>query len=296
MFSKNLIQRLFRREQDWDERNQSALELDELFSTISGVPIKRHYSPSDLAESDYVEDVGLPGEYPYLRGVHPTGYRGKKWTMRMFAGFGLPQETNARFKFLLEQGQTGLSVAFDLPTQTGYDSDHPLALGEVGRAGVPICSLVDMEVLFKGIPLDKVSTSMTINSTASTLLCHYLAVAEKQGVAPEQSRGTIQNDILKEYIARGTYIYPPRPSMRMVVDVFKYCSENVPSWNTISISGYHMSEAGANAVQELAFTFANGIAYVQAAIDQGLDPNEFGSRISFFFNACLLYTSDAADE
>ena len=212
-------------------------------------------------------------------------YRGRVWTMRQYSGFASPEESNARYRYLLEQGQTGLSVAFDLPTQTGYDSDHPLATGEVGRAGVPISSLADMEVLFEGIPLDKVSTSMTINATASILLSLYIAVGKKQGVDPSQLNGTLQNDILKEYIARGTHIYPPRHSMRLVTDVFKYCSEHVPSWNTISISGYHMREAGATAVQELAFTFANGIAYVQAAIDAGLEVDGFASRLSFFFAA-----------
>ena len=255
------------------------------FETDSGIEVDTVYTPEDLKEFDYAGALGYPGEYPYTRGVQPNMYRGRVWTMRQYSGFASPEESNARYRYLLEQGQTGLSVAFDLPTQTGYDSDHPLAIGEVGRAGVPISSLADMEVLFEGIPLDKVSTSMTINATASILLSLYIAVGKKQGVDPSQLNGTLQNDILKEYIARGTHIYPPRHSMRLVTDVFKYCSEHVPSWNTISISGYHMREAGATAVQELAFTFANGIAYVQVAIDAGLEVDGFASRLSFFFAA-----------
>ena len=255
------------------------------FETDSGLEVDTVYTPEDLKEFDYADALGYPGEYPYTRGVQPNMYRGRVWTMRQYSGFASPEESNARYRYLLEQGQTGLSVAFDLPTQTGYDSDHPLATGEVGRAGVPISSLADMEVLFEGIPLDKVSTSMTINATASILLSLYIAVGKKQGVDPSQLNGTLQNDILKEYIARGTHIYPPRHSMRLVTDVFKYCSDHVPSWNTISISGYHMREAGATAVQELAFTFANGIAYVQAAIDAGLEVDGFASRLSFFFAA-----------
>ncbi|MYB50229.1 MAG: methylmalonyl-CoA mutase [Dehalococcoidia bacterium] len=253
------------------------------FETDSGIEVDTVYTPEDLKSFDYGDSLGYPGEYPYTRGVQPNMYRGRVWTMRQYSGFASPEESNARYRYLLEHGQTGLSVAFDLPTQTGYDSDHPLAAGEVGRAGVPISSLADMEVLFEGIPLDKVSTSMTINATASILLSLYIAVGKKQGVDPSQLNGTLQNDILKEYIARGTHIYPPRHSMRLVTDVFKYCSEHVPSWNTISISGYHMREAGATAVQELAFTFANGIAYVQAAIDSGLEVDGFASRLSFFF-------------
>ena len=255
------------------------------FETDSGMEVGAVYTPEDLAGFEYADALGYPGEYPYTRGVQPNMYRGRVWTMRQYSGFASPEESNARYRYLLEHGQTGLSVAFDLPTQTGYDSDHPLATGEVGRAGVPISSLADMEALFEGIPLDKVSTSMTINATASILLALYIAVGKKQGVDPSQLNGTLQNDILKEYIARGTHIYPPRHSMRLVTDVFKYCSEHVPSWNTISISGYHMREAGATAVQELAFTFANGIAYVQAAIDAGLEVDGFASRLSFFFAA-----------
>ena len=257
------------------------------FETDSGLPIDALYAPEDLSDRgfEYGEDIGFPGEFPYTRGVQPSAYRGRVWTMRQYSGYATAEDTNRRFRYLLEQGQTGLSVAFDLPTQIGYDSDHPLAKGEVGKVGVPICSLEDMETLFDGIPLGRVSTSMTINATASLLLCFYIAAAKRQGATPDQVSGTIQNDILKEYIARGTYAYPPRPSMRLVVDVFKYCAESVPRWNTISISGYHMREAGATAVQELAFTFANGIAYVQAALDAGLKVDDFAPRLSFFFVA-----------
>ena len=274
--------------QEWNESTFEPVkkrfgERRDRFETDSGIEVDTVYTPEDLKSFDYADALGYPGEYPYTRGVQPNMYRGRVWTMRQYSGFASPEESNARYRYLLEHGQTGLSVAFDLPTQTGYDSDHPLAAGEVGRAGVPISSLADMEVLFEDIPLDKVSTSMTINATASILLSLYIAVGKKQGVVPSQLNGTLQNDILKEYIARGTHIYPPRHSMRLVTDVFKYCSEHVPSWNTISISGYHMREAGATAVQELAFTFANGIAYVQAAIDSGLEVDGFASRLSFFF-------------
>jgi methylmalonyl-CoA mutase N-terminal domain/subunit len=254
------------------------------FRTESGIPVERIYTPEDV-ETDYVHDLGFPGEYPFTRGVQPTMYRGRFWTMRQYAGFGSARETNSRYKYLLEQGQTGLSVAFDLPTQIGYDSDDPLAIGEVGKVGVAISSLEDMERLFDGIPLDRVSTSMTINAPATVLLAMYVAVAKKQGVDPKVLEGTVQNDILKEYIARGTYIYPPSASMRLVTDLFRYCSERVPKWNTISISGYHIREAGSTAVQEVAFTLANAIAYVQAALDAGLLVDDFAPRLSFFFNA-----------
>jgi methylmalonyl-CoA mutase, N-terminal domain len=254
------------------------------FKTDSGFPAERIYTPEDV-RVDYVEDLGFPGEYPFTRGVQPTMYRGRFWTMRQYAGFGSASETNARYKYLLEQGQTGLSVAFDLPTQIGYDSDDPIAAGEVGKVGVAISSLVDMERLFDGIPLDRVSTSMTINAPATVLLAMYVAVAKKQGVEPKALHGTVQNDILKEYIARGTYIYPPRASMRLITDLFRYCNEHVPKWNTISISGYHIREAGSTAVQEVAFTLANAIAYVQAALDTGLAVDDFAPRLSFFFNA-----------
>ena len=257
------------------------------FATESGLEQDTTYSSSDLEEGgfDYQRDLGSPGEYPYTRGVQANMYRGRLWTMRQYSGYATAEESNQRYRYLLDQGQTGLSVAFDLPTQIGYDSDHPLARGEVGKVGVPISHLADMEALLDGIPLDVVSTSMTINATASVLLCLYIAVAKKRGISLTEISGTLQNDILKEYIARGTYIYPPQPSMRLVVDVFKYCSANTPKWNTISVSGYHMREAGATAVQELAFTFANAIEYVQAAVDAGLDVDEFAGRVSFFFVA-----------
>ncbi len=260
---------------------------EETFQTDSGISIDTVYTAEDApqTDADYLESVGFPGEYPYTRGVQSNMYRGRLWTMRQYSGYATAEDTNRRFRYLLDQGQTGLSVAFDLPTQIGYDSDHPFAEGEVGKVGVPVCTLEDMELLLKDIPLDKVSTSMTINATASVLLCLYIAAARKQGVSEDKLSGTLQNDILKEYIARGTYAYPPRPSMRLVVDVFKYCAERVPRWNTISISGYHMREAGATAVQELAFTFANAIAYVQAAADAGLNVDDFAPRISFFFVA-----------
>ncbi len=253
------------------------------FQTTSHIELKRLYTPLDVAELDYCNEMGFPGEPPFTRGVQPTMYRGRFWTMRQYAGFATPEETNKRYKYLLEYGQTGLSVAFDLPTQIGYDSDHPLSDGEVGKVGVAIDTLEDMEILFEGIPLDKVSTSMTINATAAILLTMYLAVAEKQGVKSEILQGTIQNDILKEYAARGTYIYPPPESMRIVTDIFAFCKDRVPRWNTISISGYHMREAGCTAVQEVAFTLADGIAYVQAAIRAGLDVDSFASRLAFFF-------------
>ena len=264
------------------------------FKTTSDIEIKRLYTPLDIADTDYGEDLGFPGEYPFTRGVQPTMYRGRFWTMRQYAGFATAEETNKRYKYLLDHGQTGLSVAFDLPTQIGYDSDHPLAEGEVGKSGVAIDTLKDMEILFDGIPLDKVSTSMTINSTAAILLTMYVAVGEKQGVKPEVLQGTIQNDLLKEYAARGTYIYPPVASMRITTDLFAFCRDHVPRWNTISISGYHMREAGCSAVQEVAFTLANGIAYVEAAIRAGLDVDSFASRLSFFFNAHNNFLEEVA--
>jgi len=260
-------------------------ERKEAFKGSSGIEVKPLYTPLDIEQIDYLSDLGFPGEYPYARGVQPTMYRGRFWTMRQYAGFATAEESNRRYKYLLEQGQTGLSVAFDLPTQIGYDSDHELSAGEVGKVGVAIDSLADMETLFDGIPLDKVSTSMTINAPASMLLAMYIAMAEKQGVSAEKLNGTIQNDILKEYAARGTYIFPPKPSMRLITNIFEYCSTAVPKWNTISISGYHIREAGATAVQEVAFTLADGIAYVKAAVDAGLDVDDFGPRLSFFFNA-----------
>ncbi len=260
-------------------------ERKQQFLSTSGDEVKRVYTPCETEGLEYQRDLGFPGQYPFTRGVQPTMYRGKLWTMRQYAGFGDAAESNKRYKYLLSQGQTGLSIAFDLPTQIGYDSDHPMSAGEVGKVGVAIDSLADMEILFDGIPLDKVSTSMTINAPASVLLAMYIAVAEKQGVTPEQLNGTIQNDILKEYIARGTYIFPPKPSMRLITDIFQYCARSVPKWNTISISGYHIREAGSSAAQEVAFTLADGIAYVQAAIESGMNVDEFASRLSFFFNS-----------
>jgi methylmalonyl-CoA mutase N-terminal domain/subunit len=263
----------------------SAAERRERFETSSGIEIRDLYTPADTAGLDEERDLGRPGEYPFTRGVQPTMYRSRTWTMRQYAGFATAEETNRRFRYLLEQGQTGLSVAFDLPTQMGYDSDAPAAEGEVGRVGVPISSLADMSVLLDGLPLGEVSTSMTINATAPILLALYVAAAEAQGVERARIAGTTQNDILKEYIARGTYIFPPRPSMRLVTDVFEFCAAELPRWNTISISGYHMREAGATAAQELAFTLADAIAYVEAAVDRGLDVDAFAGRLSFFFAA-----------
>jgi methylmalonyl-CoA mutase N-terminal domain/subunit len=275
--------------QNWEEKVvQKTLarspERKARFETSSGIEIKRLYTPPDAAQLDYETALNFPGQYPFTRGVQPTMYRGRFWTMRQYAGFGTAEESNKRYRYLLDQGQTGLSVAFDLPTQMGRDSDHLLAAGEVGRAGVAIDSLADMETLLKGIPLDQVSTSMTINATASILLALYLVVAEKQGVSLEKVNGTIQNDLLKEYIARGTYIYPPKPSLRIITDIFAFCADQVPNWNTISISGYHIREAGSTAAQEIAFTLADGIAYVDAAVTTGLDVDKFASRLSFFFN------------
>ncbi len=274
----------------WEENSLNPVlkkfpERKKVFVTGSNTEVNRLYDPLDLTDLNYLDDLNFPGEYPYTRGVQPTMYRGRLWTMRQYAGFGDAEESNKRYKYLLKNGQTGLSIAFDLPTQIGYDSDHPMAYGEVGKVGVAIDSLEDMEVLFAGIPLDQVSTSMTINAPAAILLAMYIAIAEKQGIPASQLNGTIQNDILKEYIARGTYIFPPLPSMRLITDIFDYCSKELPKWNTISISGYHIREAGATAIQEIAFTLANGIAYVAAAAKQGLDIDTFAPRLSFFFNA-----------
>src|SRR6202790_3783670 len=274
---------------NWEERKldpslKRGPERKKNFVTSSGIEIKRAYDPDDLNGADFVNEVGFPGEFPFTRGVQPTMYRGRHWTMRQYAGFGTAEESNKRYRYLFEQGQTGLSVAFDLPTQMGRDADHPLAKGEVGRVGVPICSLADMDTLLDGLPLDKISTSMTINATASILLALYLVAAEKRRVGWDMVNGTIQNDILKEYVARGTYIYPPRGSMRIITDIFAFASKEVPNWNTISISGYHIREAGSTAAQELAFTIADGIAYVEAAIKAGLAIDSFASRLSFFFN------------
>ncbi len=263
------------------------------FVTSSGIPLKRDFTPDD-APIDYAGDLGAPGEFPFTRGVYPDMYRTRLWTMRQYAGYASAEESNKRYRFLLEQGQSGLSVAFDLPTQIGYDADDPMALGEVGKVGVSISSLRDMMQLFDGIPLDRVSTSMTINAPAAVLLAMYIATGKRQGVDPSKLRGTVQNDILKEYIARGTYIYPPKQSMRLITDIFAYCKANVPRWNTISISGYHIREAGSTAVQEVAFTLANGIAYVQAAVEAGLDVDDFAPQLSFFFNAHNQFLEEVA--
>jgi methylmalonyl-CoA mutase N-terminal domain/subunit len=298
MYDRKKIEEITREYKRWSDKLEPTLtkrpERKSDFVNTSGIPIKRVYMPADVASSDYMDEIGLPGEYPFTRGVQPTMYRGRLWTMRQYAGFASAEDTNRRYRFLLEQGQTGLSVAFDLPTQIGYDSDHPLAQGEVGKVGVAIDSLKDMEVLFDQIPLDKVSTSMTINAPAAVLLAMYIAVGEQQGVASKDLRGTIQNDILKEYSARGTYIFPPKPSMRIITDIFAFCSQEVPQWNSISISGYHIREAGSTAVQEVAFTLADGIAYVEAAINAGLDVDEFAPRLSFFFNAHLDFLEEVA--
>ncbi|MCK4221447.1 MAG: methylmalonyl-CoA mutase family protein, partial [Dehalococcoidia bacterium] len=264
------------------------------FETTSGIELDTVYVPEDLADFDYASQLGYPGEYPFTRGVQPNMYRGRLWTIREYAGFGTAEDTNARYKKLLAEGQTGLSVAFHLPTQIGYDSDHPLARGEVGKVGVAIDTLRDMEILFQDIPLDKVSTSMTINATAAILLAMYIALGRKQGVEAARLNGTVQNDTLKDYIARGTYIFPPRPSMRLITDIISYCAKNVPRWNSVSISGYHIREAGSTAVQEIAFTLANGIAYVQAAIDAGLDVDSFAPRLSFFLNSHINFFEEVA--
>ncbi len=287
MSVKNLLERYKKK---WEQTTLNKVlqrfpERKTRFTTNSWLPVERLYLPRPMSEEEYLQRLGFPGEYPYTRGVQPTMYRGKFWTMRQYAGFGTAEESNKRYKYLLSQGQTGLSIAFDLPTQIGYDSDDPHSIGEVGKVGVAIDSLQDMEILFEGIPLDKVSTSMTINAPAAVLLAFYIALAEKQGVPKDRLRGTIQNDILKEYIARGTYIFPPKPSLRLITNIFEYCSQEVPKWNTISISGYHIREAGSTAVQEVAFTIADGIEYVQAAINAGLDVDRFAGRLSFFFNA-----------
>jgi methylmalonyl-CoA mutase N-terminal domain/subunit len=290
MYDKKKLDELENSLGKWEETTlQKALsslpERADQFITTSSEPINRLYTPLDVADSDYAASLGLPGEYPFTRGVHPTLHRSRLWTMRMFAGFGTAEETNARFKYLLSQGQTGLSVAFDLATLMGYDTDQPEALGEFGTCGVAVSSLKDMEILLDGIPLDKVSTSMTINSPAAIIWAMYLAAAEKQGLRSEQLRGTIQNDILKEFIAQKEYIFPPQPSMRLVVDTMEFGAQNVPQWNTISISGYHIREAGSTAAQELAFTLGDGLEYVRWGIARGMDIDEFAPRLSFFFNA-----------
>ncbi len=290
MFSKQELKRIQTQEEEW-KREALAKTLEKFqerrkqFKTDSALPLERVYTPKHIKRLDYTQDLAFPGEYPFTRGIYPTMYRGRPWTMRQYAGFGTAKQTNKRFKYLLQHGQTGLSVAFDMPTQMGFDCDHALAKGEVGKVGVSVSSLKDMETLFNGIQLNKVTTSMTINAPATVLLAMYAAVGEKQGVPQAELGGTIQNDILKEYVARGLYIFPPKPSMKLVTDIFEYCARNMPKWNTISISGYHIREAGATAPQEIGFTLANGIAYVDAAIKSGLNLDDFASRLSFFFAA-----------
>ena len=289
LFDKQKLQEIRQKKEEW-EKEIVPKSLDRLpergdFFTTSDVPVSRVYTPFDIATLHYLRDLGFPGEYPLTRGVYTTMYRARFWTMRQYAGFGTAEQTNQRFKYLLGQGQKGLSVAFDFPTQVGYDCNHPMARGEVGKAGVSVSTIRDMEIIFDGIPLDKITTSMTINAPATVLLAMYITVGQKQGFEHSQLGGTIQNDVLKEYVARGMYIFPPKPSMRMATDIFEYCSQHMPRWNTISISGYHIREAGATAVQEIAFTFANAIAYVRAAIKRGLNLDKFAGRLSFFFAA-----------
>jgi len=299
MFSDQKLKQIRGQEQSWKRETLAKTlakfpERKKQFTTNSNTPLERVYTPSNIETLDYTRDLAFPGEYPYTRGIYSTMYRGRLWTMRQYAGFGTAEQTNKRFKYLLQQGQTGLSVAFDFPTQVGYDCDHAMAKGEVGKAGVSVSCLKDMEILFNDIPLDKVTTSMTINAPALILLAMYLVVGEKQGVPQAKLDGTVQNDILKEYVARGMYIFPPKPSMKLVTDIFEYCSLNMPKWNTISISGYHIREAGATAPQEVAFTLANGIAYVDAAIQGGLNLDDFASRLSFFFAAHNNFLEETA--
>jgi methylmalonyl-CoA mutase N-terminal domain/subunit len=290
MFDEKELEKIRSAKEKWEQGPlqktlSRAPERRPQFTSISGMPVERLYTPAEVTGVDYNQDLGYPGEFPFTRGVQPTMYRGRFWTMRQYAGFGNAKESNERYRYLLEQGQTGLSVAFDLPTQAGYDSDHPLSMGEVGKVGVAIDSLDDMRVLFNQIPVEKVTTSMTINAPATVLLAMYLAIAEEQGVSYDKLGGTVQNDVLKEIICRGQYIYPPKPSMRLTVDLIDYCQKHVPKWNTISISGYHIREAGSTAAQEMAFTIADGIAYVQACMERGMAVDSFGPRLSFFFNS-----------
>ena len=298
LFDKRKLEEIRQQQEKWEKEivSKSLKRLPERgeFLTSSGVPISRVHTPLDVADSDYLRDLSFPGEYPLTRGVYPTMYRARFWTMRQYAGFGTAEQTNQRFKYLLEQGQKGLSVAFDFPTQIGYDCDHPMSRGEIGKAGVSVSTLRDIEIVFDGIALDKITTSMTINAPATILLAMYIAVGQKQGIEQSKLGGTVQNDVLKEYVARGMYIYPPKPSMRMTTDIFEYCSQHMPRWNTISVSGYHIREAGATAVQEIAFTIANAIAYVQAAIDRGLDLDKFARRLSFFFAASSNFLEEIA--
>ncbi|MBI3013548.1 MAG: methylmalonyl-CoA mutase family protein [Candidatus Tectomicrobia bacterium] len=298
MFDPESLKRLKAERKRWEEKVENALgqspEKRREILTSSGIPVERIYTPESTAKQDYLQDQGFPGEYPYTRGVQTTMYRGRLWTMRQYAGFASAEESNQRYRYLLSQGQTGLSVAFDLPTQMGYDSDHPMVRGEVGRVGVAISSLQDMEILLAEIPLEKISISMTINATAAILLGMVIAVAERQGVETRNLQGTLQNDLLKEYVARGTYIYPPEPSLRISTDIISFCQEHMPRWNPISISGYHMREAGCTAVQEVAFTLANGIAYVEAARKAGLAVDDFAPRLSFFFNVHMNFLEEVA--
>ncbi len=289
MINKDELEKIKESQKEWEQGPLAKMlekgEMKEDFTTISGTSVNRIYTPEDVKDQNYVEKLGFPGTFPFTRGVQPTMYRGRFWTMRQYAGFGMAKETNERYKYLLDQGQTGLSVAFHLPSQAGYDSDHQLSMGEVGKVGVAIDSIEDMRVLFDGIPLDKVTTSMTINAPATVLLAMYLALAEEQGVGWDKVGGTVQNDVLKEIICRGQYIFPPKPTMKLTVDLIEFCQKQVPRWNTISISGYHIREAGSTAAQEMAFTLANGIAYAQACVDRGMDVDKFAGRLSFFFNA-----------
>ena len=284
--------RILEEKKNWEKR--CLKKAPEKVQSTSGMGIDILYTPGDVPGMDYSKDLGFPGEYPFTRGIQPTMYRGRVWSMRQYSGFATAEESNKRYKYLLEQGQTGLSVAFDLPTQIGYDSDHPLSAGEVGKVGVAIDSLADMEVLCNGIPLGKVSTSMTINATAALLMAMYIAVGEKQGVKPADLRGTIQNDVLKEYVARGTYIFPPQPSMRLITNIFEYCSREVPQWNTISVGAYHIREAGSTAVQEVAFAFAIAIAYLEAGVKAGLDIDDFAPRVSWIFNTHINFLEEVA--
>ncbi|MGC8595960.1 MAG: acyl-CoA mutase large subunit family protein [Candidatus Kryptoniota bacterium] len=290
----NNLEEIRKQKEEWKSRAQGLKTRPVKFTTISGEPVDILYTPDDIEKINYLSDIGFPGEYPYTRGIHHTMYRGRLWTMRQFAGFGTPEDSNKRYHYLLQNGQTGLSVAFDLPTLMGRDADDPLSEGEVGVCGVSVSSLADMEILFKGIPLDKVSTSMTINAPAAMLLAFYIAVAEKQGVKKNSLRGTIQNDILKEYIAQKEWIYPPAPSIRIITDMFKYTAKEMPQWNPISISGYHIREAGSTALQELAFTLADGFAYIEAGIAAGMEVDEFAPRLSFFFNSHLDFFEEIA--
>jgi methylmalonyl-CoA mutase N-terminal domain/subunit len=299
MSDRDKIDSIEKARRDWEEEElrgslEAAPEAEEAFTTISGLEVKRLYTPADVAGLDYVKSLGFPGRYPFTRGVHPTMYRARPWTMRMFAGMGSPEDTNQRFKYLLEHGESGLSVAFDYPTLMGYTSDDPEAFGECGKCGVAIDTLRDMEVLFDGIPLDRVTTSMTINPPAAVLLAMYIVTAEKQGAGRGDLQGTIQNDMLKEFIAQKTFMLPPGPSLRLIVDTVEFCTEEVPRWNTISISGYHIREAGSTAAQELAFTLADGLTYVQACIDRGLDVDDFAPRLSYFFNAHIDFFEEIA--